>query len=484
MFEQIKRLARHSAVYGVSDALNRSIGFLLMPLYTRLLSDGDIGLITLGYLFVAFVGIFYFWGLNNAFLRYFVTEERSDERGVLFSTLYGFLFGLSLVLSACLWAFPEPISSLAFKGGGYPDVIRLIGGILFFDTLTSPSFLVLRALERSSTYLRLYILKFFLTIGLNIALVWVVRHGVRGVFESNLIASVMLFGASLPYGLPYFRRIFAIPRLKLLLAFGVPYVPTLLADRVIQLSDRKILEGFMGKDVVGLYSVGYRFGMIVLFFVKAFEIAWQPFFLSISKDADAKKVYARVMTYFLLIGSLLFLLVCFLTPVVFPWYAPEREAASRVVPLIVLSYLLYGLYVNLIVGAYLKNRTQVLPFVVGGAAVVNVALNFALIPHYGMMGAAVATLAAYVVMAASLHEALRRSYPIAYEWARMLKIVVVTVIIYGAGALLHLNRMLLEVLFKVGLVGLYGVLLFLMDFFENDEVERIRLWLRRSKART
>lgn len=482
MFEQIKRLARHSAVYGVSDALNRSIGFLLMPLYTRLLNDGEIGLYTLGYLFAAFIGIFYFWGLNNAFLRYFVTADQRDERCALFSTTYLFLFILSLSLSACLWIFPSWISGLAFKGGGYPDVIRLIGGILFFDTLSSLSFLVLRAQERSGIYLRLYTLKFFLTIGLNVAFVGGIRHGVRGVFEANVIASAVLFGVSFRYGLPYFRRVFSAPRLKLLLAFGMPYVPTLLADRVIQLSDRKILEWFTDRDVVGLYSVGYRFGMIAFFFVKAFEIAWQPFFLSISKDADAKQVYARVMTYFLLIGSVLFLLICFLTSVVFPWYAPKREAASSVVPLIVLSYLLYGLYVNLIVGAYLQSRTRVLPLVVGGAAVVNVVLNFALIPPYGMMGAAVATLVAYMVMVVFLHEALKRSYPIAYEWVRMLKIVIVSGTIYGAGGLLHPDRLMLNVLCKVGLMGLYGVLLFATGFFEKDEIEHIRRWLRRSKV--
>jgi O-antigen/teichoic acid export membrane protein len=481
MFEQIKRLARHSAVYGISDALNRSIGFLLMFLYTRRLTNDEIGLYVLGYVFAGFFGIFYSWGLSNAFLRYVVTVDRKEEQRVLFSTSYLFLFMLSLSLSTLLWIFPDSISRLAFGGGGYPDLIRLIGGILFFDTLCTLPFLVLRAQERSGTYLLLYVLKFFLTIGSTLVLVGWADRGVRGVFESNLIASGVLFGASFRYGLPYLRSLFALGRLKSLLAFGVPYVPTLLANRVIELSDRRILEWMTDTDVVGLYTVGYRFGMIVLFFVKAFEIAWQPFFLSISREAEAKKVYARVMTYFLLIGSLLFLLICFLIPLLFPVYAPKQPTASRVVPLIALSYLLYGLYVNLIVGVYLKNRTRVLPSIVGVAAAVNIFLNLVLIPQYGMMGAAAATLAAYAVMAALLHEILRRSYPIRYEWIRILKILLITGVIYGAGVLLQREQLILDTLLKLGLMGLYGMLLFFIGFFEEREIVYIRGWLRRCK---
>jgi len=411
---QLGSLVRHISVYGLSDAVNRATGFLLIPLYARVLSKEDYGTLALFYSILAFAGVLYSWGISGAFLRDF-TPADEEERREVFSTTLGFLAGCGLLFSGAIWCFGKEVGALL---GVRPGLIRLGASILLLDALTLPFLLSLRARARSGTYLGLTAIRFLSTVGGNLLLVGWMGKGVQGVFEANALASGLVLSCALPFGISYLRPEVAFGRLRRLLAFGLPYVPTLLADRVIFLADRALLKLLAGWNVLAIYNVGYRLGMVVLFYVRAVETAWIPFFLSTFREREAPELYARVFSYYVMVGGFLWLGLSFGAPLILPWYAPGYGEAASVVPIVALAYLIYGLYVQFLVGVYTERRTGMLPPVVGTSAALNVGLNLLLIPRWGMAGAAWATLVAYGAMAGAIFFRSRRLYPVPYDFLR------------------------------------------------------------------
>lgn len=478
IFPNIKRLFRHSAIYGIGDALGRTIGLVLIPLYTRCLTPEEYGLMSLAYVFIAFTAVFYTLGLNPAFIRFFLGVREKLKRGKVFSTTYSFILLTSLTFSGGIWVLSTSLSKWLFNSPTCALYFKLISVIIFVDTLALFPLLILRALERSKEYASLTLLKFGATVGLNIYFVLILGKGVEGVLISNAITSTLLLLVLLPLALAYFRPTFSPSLLRGLLNFGLPYLPGALSVLVIDLSDRYLLEHFSNLHQVGLYAVGYRFGMIMTLFVTAFRFAWPPFFLSIAEQENAKRVYSRICTYFLLVALFLFLIISiYIEDLMRVLVAPEYWAASRVVPLVLLSYIFYGLYINFMVGVYIEKRTSYIPYITGVAAGVNIGLNILLIPLWGMMGAALATLASYLTMALSLWGVTRGFYPIAYEYGRIGKLALGTALVFGLNLLLPGSHNPWGIGFKGLTLLVFALLLYGMRFFTDDEISRVKAML-------
>jgi O-antigen/teichoic acid export membrane protein len=206
-------------------------------------------------------------------------------------------------------------------------------------------------------------------------------------------------------------------------------------------SDKFLMRLLLDKDTLGIYSANYKFGTILLMLVIAFRTAWQPFFLKIADRDEAKSVYARVLTYFTLVGVVIIVLVTFFIEYLVQIPLPgsitilgqNYWSGISVIPVILTSYLFFGMYVNFTVGVYIKKKTRLMFVFTGLAAIVNIVSNLYLMPAYGIMGAAIATLLSYLVMALSIFIANQAIYPIIYEYKRIFLLVgylVIMLIIY------------------------------------------------------
>lgn len=476
MIHSLKRLTKHSAIYGVSDVLGRSISFVLVPIYTNVLSTGDYGHVTLIYVFIAFMNVFFTYGMDAAFLRFYLLEE--SERRQVYSTSFLTILISTVGLSAAVYLGAPFISTLISTSRTLNQYVRLAALVLCLDALMVIPFACLRGEGRAAWFAALKTMKAVIELGCNLWLV-VGRHaGVEGILTSNIIGSGVVCGALLPMTLRRFGFTFSWNRLKNLLKFGLPYIPAGASVIIIELVDRFMLERMVSSEVVGVYSAAYKLGVGALLFVNVFRLAWQPFFLEASKQADAKDVYARVLTYFLLIMGGLFLgFSLFIHDLVrlrvgpYTFFGRAYWAGTGVVPLILLSYVLYGLYVNLIVGVYLEQKTTYLPLITGAAALVNIASNLVLIPLFGMYGAASSTVLAYAVMAAGLYRVTQRYYPIQYEGFRILKVCGVCGLLFVAGRLDVGDS---AWLYRLGLLVCYPVLLAAVRFLNAQEIQGLK----------
>jgi len=428
MIQQIKNLARHSSIYTFSTFLQRALGFIMLPIYTDVLyipqtAYGDLILV---YTFVAFMTVIYLYGMDAALLRYFFLGKFKREE-VYKSGFMGVLTN-SLLLSGLLFFFAEPIGNLILGGNDYGTFIRLAAVIMFLDGLGNLPYLVLRAEEKSITYSVLRIGRFVVEVTLNILFVVVWRYGVIGILYANALASFLNLLALLPYQNKYIRAPFNKEAFKTLAAFGLPMIPNGIAYLTVEMSDKYLMRFLLGKETMALYSASYKFGSLLLLLVIAFRTAWQPFFLRIAKEEEnPRPIYARVLTYFFLIGSFIVIIGSYFVEYIvkLPLGGGRTLLGHAywdgiiIIPIILTAYLFYGLYVNFTVGIYIKKKTQWMVLFTGLAAVVNVSSNFYLMPHFGIMGAAVATLLSYIIMTFAIWMVNQRLYPVPYEYGRI-----------------------------------------------------------------
>lgn len=321
-----------------------------------------------------------------------------------------------------------------------------------------------------------------INVSLNVIFIVYLQKGVRGIFSANAWASAITFFLLIPVLIKQISFKFYWNDFKELLRFGLPYLPSTLAVVALDLVDRFILEKMAGLEVTGIYNAGYKLGTFMALFVTAFRFAWHPFFLSTSKQENAKEVFSKVLTYFTTIGAAIFLVISlFIDELVrlqlfgFTIFGSDYWDGTKIVPIILVSYLIYGMYVNFVVGIHLEKKTQYLPLITGAGAGVNILANIVLIPKFGMLGSAYATLLGYVVMTSMLYFFARRFYAIQYEFGRLFKVAVVVAVIFYFG---YSFRGSWEMVIKFALLLGFPVLLFIAGLIERKEIDKLKGLLR------
>jgi O-antigen/teichoic acid export membrane protein len=487
VLSQIRRLGTDTAIYGISTIVGRFLNFLLVPFYTNVLHPGEYGLVSVVYSIIAFLNIVYVYGLESAYFKYSSTAEvGTPEQN--FSTPFVSLLATSSVLSAVILLAARPLEGLLAIPEGMGAVVPCAAGMLFLDTVAVIPFASLRMERKPGLFAALKFLNILVNVGCNLYFLLVLRTGVEGIFYSGVIASGVTALALVPTTLRHFTPRFSRPLYRELLAFGIPYLPAGLATMVIQVIDRPVMRFLTDDATVGVYQANYRLGIFMMLVVSMFDYAWRPFFLSHAKEPGAKPLFARIMTYFVGAGVLICLGVSFFIGDIVrvrilgrAIIHPDYWGGLAIVPVVLLGYLFLGIYNNLVAGVYIEKRTSQLPAITLAGALTNIGANFLLIPVWGMMGGAVATLLAYVVMASVMYVKGRSFYPVPYEWGRLGKIALA-----GAGAYLLALFSVPEswhLLWQAAALLSFPLLLLLFRFPVPDEIAALRRRLSGASSR-
>jgi O-antigen/teichoic acid export membrane protein len=286
-----------------------------------------------------------------------------------------------------------------------------------------------RVEQRSYAYVIASVTNVLITIGSTILLVVGLHKGAVGALVGNFTGTLCVYFPLLVYrrfqlGLEFDRTL-----LRQMNAFGLPLVPSALALWVNNFSDRLFLVKLAGASEVGLYSIGIRVSSAIVLLLTAFRTAWPAFAYSISDEREARATYGYVLTYVLLVVCWAALALGALGPwIVHVLTTPKFFSAQRVVALLAFSNAAKAGFMVVSIGIGRARRTRFNWIITGAAAIVNIALNIALIPPYGMIGAAIATVVSFSFMFAFMAWHAQRVYPVPYQWRR-----VVTLIAAAAG---------------------------------------------------
>ena len=392
MFNELKSLIKHSSVYGSASLLQKGIGFVMIPVYTHYLSPADYGLLELMELTINVITTLISMGLGQAVIRFYHSYENPEDKIEVFTTSFVFTIFICLISVILLELFVKPIAGIALGNPDYYRYLQIMFIAMGLQTVAYVPESFLLAKKSSVTFSIISVGTLISYLTFNVLFLVVFNMGIIGILLSMLITKVLNTSSLLIVTLRI-KLAFSWKKLKEGVSFGLPLIPASIGMFVMHFSDRFFVQKYCTLNDLGLYSLGYKFGMIVYVIVSApiFRI-WDSQRFEIAKAKEAKQIFGRMFTYYAFVVVFFGLgISVFIREIISIMAASEYGGAVAVVPLIVLSYIFFGTSNFLTLGIMITNKTKYIAYIQLSAAAINIILNMHLISWYGVMGAALST---------------------------------------------------------------------------------------------
>ncbi len=463
----LRFFARNSIWYAVGNIFLRVANLILIPIYTRHLSLVDYGILETALVSIQACVIVFDLGFYSSLIRYYpIYREQGDEEALL-KTVYSVVLFAGIMFLGFAAFFCGGIAQLVFGATTYNLIVLIVFGSAYLQTGANLFFGYVRAKNDAKTFSVLSAIIFALQILFTYILVVHFHLSVLGALSASVVtySIFQIYNLSQINILRRFR--FSFETIKKCWQFGWPIMVSSLALFITQSSNRYFLASLSGFDQVAIYGLGYRITSVLLVLVVTpFQLSLGPYVYNVSLE-EARSVLPRLLSYLLLILVVSSMLLVSVLEIIFPLIAPSQYSdASLVVlyvlPVIILTGTFY--WANSLLNIIMKNFIIGISLVI--SAVVNLILNYLLIPRYGWVGAAIATIISYVVANIIIIRNGLKYFPVNIEWQRILKISLTAglfLLFYFStrfmmiGPLLHVAMNLFVVLLLILVMYRFGV---------------------------
>lgn len=435
----IKKLFSHTVIYGLGIVLNRSVNFILLPVYTNYYSPREIGMLTLLQSLSFFLMVIYALGMETSFMKFFIEEKNEIKRSEIYSTTLIFLLIFTTVFSSVIYFFSESIVTMF----DFTDIdtsillLKILCVLMVADTVYRFPLLLFRAELKAKTYAYINLLTFVVNIIANIVLIVFLKMGIEAILYSYLLSVLITLIVSIVMTGKYLTFRISILRLRKMLIYGNKFIYIGLCLILIDMSDRFFLKYFFNEKVVGIYWANYRLATVMSLVIAAFKFSWTPYFLNLSDNPENKKIISNIFTYFCFAGLSLFLIFSLLIDqfvkidILGMQFLDEKFMHGlSIVPLVLMAYFFSGAYSTLNAAPFFTDKTFLILFISAAGLLINLALNFLLIPILEMNGAALSTLITYFAMFMIMYYYSQKIYRIDYEWKKIFRIGLLTAVFF------------------------------------------------------
>jgi len=458
----IKKLLGQTASYGISSILGRMLNYLLVPFYTSVFAPDKYGIVTEIYAYVAFLNVLYAFGLETAYFRNasLPNADRSKVYSLAISSILAISGSITLLL---LLGSTGLVNLLDFPG--HSEYIIYMALTMAIDAIATIPFAKLRLQQKVLRFVSIRMAGIILNVFFNLFFLFFIKKIYEGqflpslsgfaqiiytpdnevsyVFLSNLLANACMFLLLAPE-LKKAKLIWIWDEIKPLLIYSFPLVLMGLSGMVNEMLGRAMLKGYLPQgfykglsndSALGIFGAVYKLSIFMQLAIQAFRYSAEPYFFSTAADKAAPELFAKIMKYFVIACSLLFLFISLNLFWIGPLFLKRKEYLEglQVVPLLLLANLFLGMYYNFSAWFKIADKTYFGSYLSGGGAVLTIILNLILIPYMGYMGSATATLICYATMAMLCYALGQKYYPIPYDITTM------GLYILGAIMLLSLN---------------------------------------------
>ncbi|MDR2776045.1 MAG: oligosaccharide flippase family protein [Tannerella sp.] len=495
----MKRLAKETAIYGLSSIIGRLLNWMLVPMYTRVLENtGEYGVVTNIYGIIALLMVLLTYGMETGFFRFINKEGEREPMRVYASTLYSVAF-TSLLFLGGVFIFFNPVSE-ALGYASHPEYIGMMTCVAAVDAFCCIPFAYLRYKNRPVRFMTIKLLNIGLNIGLNVFFLvicqeinvyrpewisWFYRpdYGAGYIFVSNIFTTAFTFAMLIPDMAPGLRARFDFRRLWNMLRYSFPILILGIAGILNQTAD-KILFPFLFDDKdyansqLGIYGACFKIAVVMVMFIQAFRYAYEPFIFSKHKDADSKKTYAEAMRYFIIFSLVIFTGVMFYMDLLKHYVGEEYYAGLVVLPIVMLGELFFGIYYNLSVWYKLTDRTQWgACFSIAGCTV-TVAIIIGFTPRYGYIACAWASFVSNLLMMMLSYAIGQKKFPVKYDLRSALTYSIIAAVCYVAGMMPQIDSLFLRLAYRTVILAVF-VGIFIKRDLPLSEIPYIGKYLRR-----
>jgi O-antigen/teichoic acid export membrane protein len=477
----VKQFGLRSLIYVGGDVLNRGLAFLLIPLYTRLLTPADYGILGLATTLNSLLLAIYGMGLEGALTRYYF-EYRTRPRDFrdYLGTVWLFVGGVTLLITVLLELVGDALFGLVFVNVPFRPYLEIVIWTVFLAVLPTVPLVLFRVRGQAIYYVLFSLGRFLAITGATIYFVVGQRQGVLGSLKGTLIGTAAVYALAtiivFRNGRLSFRWDLLLPSLR----FGIPLIPHTVSNWALSVSDRLILERHVSLRDLGIYTLGYQFGIGLNMLYMAVGSAWTPLFYEVIGDRGWS-IVARLETYRVTLFTVMGLVVAALSrEVICVMAAPSYYRAAQVVPIVALGYVLWGLYTLPLNVLFYEKATKVIPMYTMLAAGVNIGLNLLTVPRYGIMAAAVNTVIGFGVLLSGIGYAAQRVKRVPFEYWRIGKLLIAALMSYFVTCLVQTQSLWLNLALKSLAIAVgFPVMLSLLRFYNAMERHLLsRQWQR------
>ncbi len=463
-----------SSIYSVGNLSQSALAIVLLPLYTRYLTPADYGILALLDLTILLITRLVIPPADHGLSRYYYKPEYEDRKGQLLFNLLLFLLAKTGLVALMYWFFSEALVRLLFNGN--PEllyVVQIYVVILFLECISSFLLVYIRLREIAKYFVFLSLSKLILSAGTTIYLLTAFDLGVLAIIYGQIVGSCYLTVMVLPLVLKESKFRISPSVLKEPLKFSYPLVISGYSNLLLESGDRYILNMLTSVSSVGLYSFGYKIASLLnmILIVPLNQAILPTIYQKEDNPENQKRFIATMATYYYVVAIYMALGLSVLArEAIMLLAAPEFWSAWIVVSLVAFSYVQHGLGRFFKWGALLRNKSYHVSAMVLISAVLNIALNFVLIPLWDILGAAVATLIAYLVWNILRLYYSAKFYNLHFDLVRLGHITVVGISLYLVALFAaNTDTFLLNIALKLLILAMYPLLLFVTGFFVPEE---------------
>ncbi|MEJ7676442.1 MAG: oligosaccharide flippase family protein [Segetibacter sp.] len=448
----IKKLAGQTVWYGISSVAARFISYLLTPYLTRtsVLQVSDYGKMSLVYAAIPLLNVLFTYGFETAYFRF---AQRKEYQNSLYSTASISLFVSTVILSSFLWIFRNTLAGFAGISNE-PQLIKISIIIIALDTLTRIPFAKLRHEGRPVKYAFINICNILVYIAATVFFLSfcpkILAHNTNSwisifyrtdinpvtyIIVANLLASgltlLLLLGQMGSVKLHFDTKLW-----KEMMIYSLPLIIVGLGGMINETFDRLMLNWWIPgsttfkEEQVGIYSACYKLSLLISLFIQAFRMGAEPFFFKQAEGLNPQRTYARVMKFFVITVTLMFLLVSLFLPVIKYFVGKTYWAGLGVVPILLLANIFLGIYYNLSIWYKLSNKTKAGAWITITGAAMTIIINRLFIPAFGFMACAWATFLCYGSMMVISFIWGQKEYRIPYATKKLVAYITIVVILF------------------------------------------------------
>ena len=427
----LEKLAKQTAVYGISTIVVRFLSYLLTPYYTRIFGQETYGIVTDIYALIPLALTLLTMGMESSYFRFSAKAEEAggDVRAAkrrLFATTWGVTSLAAVVFFVLVASFRNGVAGLMGEAyAAHPEYVVWVGLIILFDVWACIPFSRLREQGRALLFVGIKALNVVMNVALAVAFgvagLFATEFGVGWVFVANLIASVvtwLVILATVDRTVPKINWAL----LAAVFAYSLPLLVGGLAGTANEFIDRQLIkylvpEGAMAQ--VGIYGAITKIAVVMMLFYQMYRLAAEPFFLSNFKKSDFVQMNAAALKYYVMASMLIFLGIALFRDVFALIVGRDFREGIFILPVVLGANVLTGVWLNLSFWYKREEKTSLAIVVTGAGLVSMLVFGFWCIPVWGYYGAAWARLASESTMVAVSWWLNRRFYPTPYDWRRI-----------------------------------------------------------------
>ena len=472
-------------VYGLSSIVGRFLNYLLVPLYTYTFATGEYGIVSEFYAYIPFFLILLTYGTETGFFRFARNKGAFDK---VYSSILTSLFTTSTIFVILIILFLKPLANL-INYGDHSEYVLLCGLIVAIDAFISIPFAKLRLQDKALKFATIKLINILVTIGLNLYFIVLCPKlyatnpdslfllpyspdlGITYIFISNLAANILTLILLLP---EIFNVKFSFDKaiLRTILKYSAPLLIAGFAGMINETLDRILIRYILTSQVneayalseLGIYSANYKLAVLMTLFIQMFRYAAEPFFFVNKTESNSRELYAKATKYFIICGLVIFLGVTLYLDIFKLFIGPSYREGLNVVPVLLIANLFLGIFFNFSMWYKLNDMTRYGAYLAIFGATITIVLNVILIPRFGYIGSAWATLICYVSMTILSYYWGQKYYKIPYNLKSAFFYFVLALILYFASVWLKPQSQPL-----VYVLNTFLFLLFIITFIVKEK---------------